>query len=57
VVLFFLTFNQATIVAVYGVAGLTQRILTLEVLAWFVAMGWRSFAARNQRRNAKAWVG
>ncbi len=35
-----LTFNQATIVAGKGVAGLTSRILVLEVLAWFVAMGW-----------------
>ncbi len=43
VVLFFLTFDQATIVAGHGVAGLTQRILALEVLAWFVAMGWRAF--------------
>ena len=43
VVLFFLTFDQATIVAGHGVAGLTQRILALEVLAWFVAMGWLAF--------------
>jgi uncharacterized protein DUF998 len=43
VVLFFLTFDQATIVAGHGVAGLTQRILALEVLAWFAAMGWRAF--------------
>jgi protein-disulfide isomerase len=26
-----------------GVAGLTQRLLTVEVLAWFVAMGWLAF--------------
>jgi hypothetical protein len=43
VVLFFLTFDQATIVAGHGVAGLTQRILALEVLAWFAAMGWLAF--------------
>ncbi len=46
VVLFFLTFDQATIVAGHGVAGLTQRILALEVLAWFVAMGWLAFRRR-----------
>ena len=40
VVLFFLTFDQAATVAGQGVAGLTQRILALEVLAWFAAMGW-----------------
>ncbi len=38
-----LTFDQATIVAGQGVAGLTSRILALEVLAWFVAMGWLAF--------------
>jgi hypothetical protein len=43
VVLFFLTFDQAATVAGHGVAGLTQRILALEVFAWFVAMGWRAF--------------
>jgi len=43
VVLFFLTFDQATTAAGHGVAGLTQRILALEVLAWFAAMGWLAF--------------
>jgi amino acid permease len=43
VILFFLTFDQAAIVAGDGVAGLTQRILVLEVLAWFAAMGWLAF--------------
>jgi hypothetical protein len=43
VVLFFLTFDQAAIVAGHGVEGLTQRILAVEVLAWFVAMGWLAF--------------
>jgi hypothetical protein len=43
VVLFFLTFDQAAIVAGHGVAGLTQRVLVLEVLAWFAAMGWLAF--------------
>jgi hypothetical protein len=43
VVLFFLTFDQATTAAGHGVAGLTQRILALEVVAWFVAMGWLAF--------------
>ncbi len=43
VVLFFLTFDPAAAGAGQGVAGLTQRILALEVLAWFVAMGWLAF--------------
>ncbi len=38
-----LTFDQDTIVAGRGGAGLTSRILALEVLAWFVAMGWLAF--------------
>jgi uncharacterized protein DUF998 len=43
VVLFFLTFDQAATVAGQGVEGLTQRILALEVFAWFAAMGWLAF--------------
>jgi hypothetical membrane protein len=42
-VLFFSTFDQATTAAGHGVAGLTQRILLVEVHAWFVAMGWLAF--------------
>jgi len=26
-----------------GVAGLTERILVIEVQAWYVAMGWLAF--------------
>lgn len=37
------TFNQAAIAAGQGVAGLTERILVVEVCAWFVAMGWLAF--------------
>jgi hypothetical protein len=43
VILFFLTFDQAAIVAGDGVAGLAQRVLAVEVLAWFVAMGGLAF--------------
>jgi hypothetical protein len=43
VVLFFLTFDPMAAGAGVGVAGLTQRILAIEVLAWFVAMGWLAF--------------
>jgi hypothetical protein len=43
VVLFFLTFDQAAIVAGDGVAGLAQRVLAVEVLAWSVAIGWLAF--------------
>jgi hypothetical protein len=37
------SFDVATVAAGLGIAGLTERVLTLEVHAWFVAMGWRAF--------------
>ncbi len=43
VVLFFRTFDPAAAGAGLGVAGLTQRMLSVEVHAWFVAMGWLAF--------------
>ena len=42
-ILYITTFNQATVAAGQGVAGLTERILLVEVQAWFVAMGWLAF--------------
>ncbi|GHO47223.1 hypothetical protein KSX_53860 [Ktedonospora formicarum] len=39
VVLFFLTFSPTVEGMQTGVAGLTERILAIEVLAWFVVMG------------------
>jgi len=43
VVLFFLNFQYDKMAAGLGVAGLTERILVIEVQAWFVAMGWLAF--------------
>jgi hypothetical protein len=43
VIIFFSSFDQATTAAGQGVAGLTQRILSTELLAWFAAMGWLAF--------------
>ena len=34
------TFDQAAIIAGQGIAGLTSRLLAVEVLAWFAVMGW-----------------
>jgi hypothetical membrane protein len=45
VVLFFLTFVPTAAGVQEGVGGLTQRLLVVEVLTWFVAMGWRAFRA------------
>jgi hypothetical membrane protein len=40
-VLYNLSFSQSAVAAGHGVAGLTQRILFVEILSWFVALGWR----------------
>jgi len=42
-VLYFLTFSPTAAGAETGVAGLTERILIVEVQAWFAAMGWLAF--------------
>jgi hypothetical protein len=38
-----LSFDQATAAAGLGIAGLTERILMLEVQAWYVVLGWAAF--------------
>lgn len=43
VVLFFWTFDPASAGAGLGVAGLAQRLLSVEVHAWFVALGLLAF--------------
>jgi uncharacterized membrane protein len=43
-VLFFTTFNPTTSGAGRGVGGLVQRVLIVEVHAWFVALGWLAFS-------------
>jgi hypothetical protein len=40
---FFLTFDPAAAGANVGIAGLVQRMLAVEVHAWFVAMGWLAY--------------
>src|SRR5262245_16050975 len=42
-VLFFATFNPVAAGANLGVSGLTQRILAVEIHAWYVAMGSLAF--------------
>jgi len=39
-ILYFATFTPTAEGAKTGIAGLTERILVTEVLAWFVALGW-----------------
>jgi Protein of unknown function (DUF998) len=43
VVLYFATFSPTVEGAKTGVAGLTERVLIVEVLARFVALGWLAF--------------
>lgn len=40
---FFSTFQPTIDGAEHGIAGLVQRILAVQVLAWFVAMGWLAY--------------
>lgn len=48
---FFLTFDPAAAGANMGMAGLVQRVLALEVHAWFMAMGWLAY-----RRSTVGWT-
>lgn len=48
-VLYFATFTPTAAGARSGVAGLTERILVVEVLAWFAALGWLAFRGRGAR--------
>ena len=47
VIIFFSSFDQARTAAGLGVAGLTQRILAVELLGWFAVMGWRAFTGQS----------
>jgi hypothetical protein len=50
-VLYFATFTPTIDGIQHGVAGLTERILVLEIQAWFVAIGWLAF---NKSRGNSA---
>jgi hypothetical protein len=52
-VLYFATFTPTIEGIQHGVAGLTERILVLELQAWYVAIGWLVFRRRGQRRPAE----
>jgi len=43
-VLYFATFTPTIEGVQHGVAGLTERILVLELEAWYVAIGWLAFS-------------
>jgi hypothetical protein len=47
VIVFFATFTPTAEGARTGVAGLTERILIVEILAWYVALGWHALHAQR----------
>jgi hypothetical membrane protein len=49
-VVYTLSFDQAMVAAGHGFAGLTQRLLFVEIFSWFVAMGWLAY--RKNREEA-----
>jgi hypothetical membrane protein len=52
-----LSFSQAAVAAGHGVAGLAQRVLFVEILGWFVAMGrlaYRQAAASTETKLGMA---
>ena len=50
---FFMTFQPTADGAERGIAGLVQRVGVIEVMAWFVAMGWLAYRrAPNLRPSA-----
>jgi hypothetical protein len=52
-ILYFVTFTPTVQGVQTGIAGLTERILVIEIQAWYFAMGWLAFrpvAQLNQRR-------
>jgi hypothetical protein len=53
-VLYFATFTPTIEGIQHGVAGVTERILVLELQAWYVAIGWLAFRRHGQDRQAKA---
>jgi hypothetical membrane protein len=42
-ILYLASFDQATASAGLGIAGLTERVLMVQVQAWYVALGWLAF--------------
>jgi hypothetical protein len=52
-VLYFATFTPTIEGIQHGVAGLTERILVLELQAWYVVIGWVAFRRRDQNQRAE----
>ena len=50
-VLYFATFTPTVQGVQTGIAGLTERLLIVEMLAWYVALGWRAFRGPAQIKS------
>lgn len=50
-ILYFATFTPTVEGVQTGIAGLTERILVLEIQAWYVAMGWIAFRNLSWNRE------
>ena len=50
-ILYFATFTPTVEGVQTGIAGLTERILVLEIQAWYVAMGWIAFRNLSWNRQ------
>ena len=49
-VLYFMTFTPTIEGIQHGIAGLTERVLVLELDAWYVAIGWLAVQVGSKRR-------
>lgn len=51
-VIFFVTFQYDLMAAGKGFAGLSERILVLEFMSWYVALGWLAFRKAHSSANS-----
>lgn len=47
---YFVSFDPTAAGAGHGIAGLVQRVLILEIHAWYVALGWVAFTGTSSHR-------
>jgi hypothetical protein len=45
---FFFSYDQAAITVGQGISGIPERLLLMEVQAWFVALGWHGYRRARQ---------
>ena len=55
-VLYFMTFTPTIEGVQTGIAGLTERILVIELQAWYVILGWRAFRRSSRHDPLTATV-